>query len=83
MKNREETQRIICERLRTLGFASEKHIRLYGEEIHLMSNPVPDGEGFAIEGVTRELELKRIRLPLSLIHTLKRELAVKEPPVAA
>lgn len=83
MKTGDETQRLICERLRTFGFASEKHMKLYGEEIHIVSNPFPDGEGFAIECITRRSRVRRMRIPLSLIQTLKRELAVKEPPVAA
>ena len=66
-----------------LGYEREKHIRLYGEKICLLSNPFPDGEGFAIEGLTHELELKRIHIPLPIVRTLQREMAVEKLPEVA
>jgi hypothetical protein len=76
MKNPGGERQAICDRLQELGFAREKHIKLYGEELCLVSNPVPDGDGFAVEGITRKSgNLKRMRIPLSLVHTLRKELA--------
>jgi hypothetical protein len=73
------TEVLICERLRKFGYAQERHIRLYGEEFHLISNPFPDGNGFAVEGIARSSgQLKRMHIPLSLVQTLKRELALLE-----
>ena len=75
MKNPRGKRPTICERLQELGFAKERHIKLYGEELHLVSNPVPDGDGFAIEGITRRSgSVRRLRIPLSLVHTLRKEL---------
>jgi len=84
MTNRNDRRQIICERLRELGYAREKHIRLYGEEFHLVSNPMPDGDGFAVEGTTRtSSNVRRVRIPLSLVHTVKKEFAFdKQPDVA-
>lgn len=77
MTSRNDRQQMICEKLQELGYAREKHIRLYGEEFHLVSNPIPDGDGFAVEGITRKSgNLRRMRIPLSLVHTLSKELAV-------
>jgi len=79
MTNRNENRRTICERLQELGYAREKNIRLYGEEFHFVSNPVPDGEGFAIEGISRtSVNVRRVRIPLSLVSTVKKEFAVKK-----
>jgi len=76
MTNRNDKREIICVRLQELGYAREKHIRLYGEEFHLVSDPIPDGDGFAIEGVTRmSSKVRRVRIPLSLVHTVKKEFA--------
>ena len=76
MKNPSAERQAICERLQELGFAREKHIKLYGEELHLVSNPVPDGDGFAVEGISRNSgKIRRLRIPLSLVHTLRKELA--------
>jgi hypothetical protein len=81
MTNRNDKRQIICEKLQELGYAREKHIRLYGEEFHLVSNPIPDGDGFAVEGITRKSgNIRRMRIPLSLVHTLRKELAVDTQP---
>lgn len=77
MRNREEKEYMICQRLKTLGYARERRIRLYGEELRLVSNPEPDGAGFAIEGITRESKLRRMRIPLSVIQVLERELELE------
>ncbi len=73
------TEVLICERLKKFGYSQERQIRLYGEEFHLMSNPFPDGNSFAVEGIARSSgQLKRMRIPLSLVQTLRRELALLE-----
>jgi hypothetical protein len=77
MTNGNDRRQNICSRLQELGYAREKHIRLYGEEFHLVSNPVPDGDGFAVEGVTRvSADVRRVRIPLSLVCTVEKEFAL-------
>ena len=50
-----------------------------GEEFQLVSNAFLDGEGFAIEGVTRDSgEVRRMRIPLSVVQMLRHELASRE-----
>ena len=76
MTNQNDGRQTICAKLQRLGYAREKHIKLYGEKFRLVSNPVPDGDGFAVEGVTcTSGNIRRMRIPLSLIYTLKKELA--------
>ena len=75
------TEILICERLKKFGYSKEREIRLYGDQFHLISNPFPDGNGFAVEGIARSSgQLKRMHIPLSLVQTLKRELALLEHP---
>ena len=77
MINRSDKGQAICDRLQKLGYAKENHIKLYGEELHLVSNPVPDGDGFAVEGIARASGArKRMRIPLSLVCTVRKELAL-------
>jgi hypothetical protein len=77
-------ERIICEKLRKLGYARQRHIRLYGEEFDLISNPIPDGDGFAVDGIaSKSGDQRRIRVPLSIVVTIRRELAVLENKIAA
>jgi hypothetical protein len=79
MRSPVNAERLICERLRKFGYTENRHIRLYGEEFHLVSNPFPDGDGFAVEGIARASgKMRRMRIPLSLVQTLRRELAVRE-----
>lgn len=69
----------ICERLRKMGFAQERQIRLYGEEFYLVSNPVPDGLGFAVEGIARRSGAhRRIGVPMSLVVTIRQEHKILE-----
>jgi len=76
---------VICARLRELGFASKRQVRLYGEEFHLISDPIPEGDGFAVEGIARRSGKSRlIRIPLSVVHTLRQELTlITERDIAA
>lgn len=74
MKQQSDGQLVIVEGLRKLGYASERCIRLYGDEFHLVSDPFPVGDGFAIEGIDRSSGRSRsIRIPLSLLHMVRRQ----------
>jgi hypothetical protein len=81
VKNPANAEVLICEKLRKFGYARERHMRLYGEEFRLVSNPLPDGDGFAVEAIGRssgQCQLRRMRIPLSLVEMLRRELASRE-----
>lgn len=75
MSNQRDKCQAICEKLQELGYAREKYIKLYGEEFHLVSNPVPDGNGFSVEGIARTSgNLRRMRIPLTVLSTLQKEM---------
>jgi hypothetical protein len=79
MVDQTDTGQTICNRLQELGYARENNIKLYGEKLHLVSNPVPDGEGFAVDGIASASgKVRRMRIPLSLICTLRKELALDQ-----
>jgi hypothetical protein len=60
-----ELEWFVCERLRKLGYRSASTIRLYGEQLHLISDPAPHENGFVVEGiVVNSMAVKRVRLPL-------------------
>jgi hypothetical protein len=85
MAKQSDGQIVICAKLRELGYATERHIRLYGEEFRLVSDPIPDGDGFAVEGIARRSGKPRyIRIPLSIVHTLRQEFTFnRQPDIAA
>ena len=61
-----------CVRIKNLGYASSHHIRMYGQKLEVVSDPVPDGNGVSIQ-VTSEAEptKRTMRLPTSLLVGLK------------
>jgi len=55
----------ICERLKNMGYAESKRIRIYGEEIEVVSNPFPDGNSIAVRGISkRDAGVRVVRLPV-------------------
>lgn len=74
-----ERQELICERLKKVGYTSERRIRLYGEELHLVSDPVADAIGYSVLAVVRKTgNLKHLQIPLSIVSMLERELEREE-----
>jgi hypothetical protein len=68
-------QGLICQRLKKFGYASERRIRLYGEELHLVSNPIADGAGYSVLAIAaRSGNLRHMRIPLTVVSMLEREL---------
>jgi len=74
-----ERRTLICERLKKFGYTSERRIRLYGEELHLVSDPVADEIGYSVLAmVGRTGNLKHLQIPLSIVSMLERELEREE-----
>jgi hypothetical protein len=74
----------VCERLKTLGYAHRKRIKMYGEEFDLISNPVADGNGFAIEAMSRKSgNARMLRIPLSILQMITSDLAASASRRAA
>jgi hypothetical protein len=66
----------VCERLKALGYAHRNRIKIYGEEFDLTSNPIADGDGFAIEAISRKSgKARMLRIPLSILEMITRDLA--------
>lgn len=62
----------ICDRLKKMGYAESKHIRIYGEEIEMVSNPFPDGDGISVRAISRrETRVKVVKLPLPVWQAAK------------
>ncbi len=68
----------ICERLKALGYAHGKSIRVYGEEFDLISNPSADINGFAIEAISRKSGYaRRLGIPLSILQMISNDLSAR------
>jgi hypothetical protein len=61
----------ICGRLQHMGYSQSKHIRMYGQEFEVISNPFPDGNGIAVRAIAkRETAERTVRLPLPVLQTV-------------
>jgi hypothetical protein len=38
-----------CLRIKDLGYGSSHHIRMYGQQFEIVSDPIPDGDGVSIQ----------------------------------
>lgn len=66
----------VGERLEALGYAHPNRIRMYGEEFDLTSNPIADENGFAVDAISRKSGVaRRVRIPLSILQMITKDLA--------
>lgn len=66
----------LCDRLKELGYAQSKRIRIYGQEFEVVSNPFPQDKGIAVQAVARrETQVRILRLPLPILQMVARKKA--------
>jgi hypothetical protein len=60
----------LCERLKRLGFAQQKRMKLYGEEYQLLSDPIISSEDLVFIEVMEQKshQQKRLRIPLPILN---------------
>jgi hypothetical protein len=64
---------LICDKLKAMGYAQSRRIRIYGEEFEVVSNPFPEGNGIAVRAIAKRERLERtVRLPLPVVQTVTR-----------
>lgn len=58
-----------CRKLISLGYARSKQVRLYGQEIRLISDPFPAEDGISVDAIeTGKTKTRRIKLPISVLQ---------------
>ncbi len=61
-----------CARIKGLGYGSSHHIRMYGQQFEIVSDPVPDGNGVSVQVTSSAEPTKRtLRLPTSILVGFK------------
>jgi hypothetical protein len=63
-----------CRKLISLGYGRSKRVRLYGQELQIVSDPFPHNEGgIAIEVTgSSEVGTRTMRLPLSVVQVARK-----------
>jgi hypothetical protein len=58
-----------CARVKHLGYVASRHIRIYGEEFELLSDPFPDADQIAIRAKAKgDSRIRTLRLPLTIVQ---------------
>jgi hypothetical protein len=62
----------ICTNVKKLGYVISAHIRLYGEEFEVLSDPVPESGGIALRVKARkDSRICVVQLPATVLQSLR------------
>jgi hypothetical protein len=62
----------ICAHIKHLGYGASGHIRLYGEEFEVISDPFPENDGIAVHVKTKSNSTIRVlQLPATVVQSVK------------
>jgi hypothetical protein len=62
----------VCAHVKHLGYAASEHIRLYGEEYEVVSDPFPEEDGIAVHVKTKRNSTARVlQLPATVVQSVK------------
>lgn len=66
----------ICASVKRLGYAARQHVRLYGEEFELISDPFPEADGIAVNVKTKKVpNVRVVRLPATVLQSVRGRIA--------
>jgi len=60
----------LIDRLKALGYANRKRVRMYGEMLELRSDPLPQTDGFTVDAISRG-KLRKVKIPASIVEMVK------------
>jgi hypothetical protein len=62
----------MCAHVKHLGYATSDHIRLYGEEFEVVSDPFPEQDGIAVRVKTkRNATVRVLQLPATVLESVR------------
>ena len=62
----------ICAHVKHLGYAISRHIRLYGEEFEVVSDPFAEADGIAVHVRTKkDSSIRVLRIPATVLQSAK------------
>jgi hypothetical protein len=60
----------LIDRLKALGYANRRRVRMYGEMLELVSDPQPQADGFVVDTVSGG-KARQVKIPASLVELVK------------
>ena len=61
----------VCASVKRLGYGTKQHIRLYGEEFEVISDPFPEAGGIAVSVKTKKgNRIRVIQLPATVLQSV-------------
>jgi hypothetical protein len=62
----------LCKRLKQLGYSPTRHIKLYGEEFEVISDPFAAGNGFVVRVRSKTQKIERLlTIPRNITEAAK------------
>jgi len=62
----------ICDQVKHLGYGVSGHVRLYGEEFEVVSDPFPEDDGIAVRVRSKSSSIVRVlQLPATVVQSVK------------
>ena len=65
-----------CAKMKGLGFTASRHVRMYGEQFEIISEPFSDGDCVAVRATSRnDPKVRTLRLPTAILvnRTIEKE----------
>jgi hypothetical protein len=61
-----------CAKVKHLGYGAFAHVRLYGEDFEVVSDPFPEAEGIAVQVRTKkDSRIRVLRLPATVLQSAR------------
>jgi len=62
----------MCAQVKHLGYSASGHIRLYGQDFEVVSDPFPEDDGIAVRVKTKSNSTVRVlQLPATVVQSVK------------
>jgi hypothetical protein len=63
----------ICAHVKHLGYSTSRHVRLYGEDFDVVSDPFPEADGIAVQVTTKkDRKIRVLQIPATVLQSVKR-----------
>jgi hypothetical protein len=63
----------MCAHVKRLGYSTSRHIRMYGEDFEVVSDPFAEADGIAVRVTTiKDSKVRVLQIPSTVLQSVKR-----------